>query len=188
MAKETKKNISQNKVNKKKKKFSTSDFVAMGVFGLIILIVLGSVGYYYGYHRPTTNRIVSQKAEEFTKLFYDIDYENEDYSFEPLYEYLNYDRQVVLSRNEANMKNSRRLQRMKVTVHEVESIVVESGWDTARVRVNMYYTEVTISTEDPKPVWGIMYYDFENLDGEWLIKSYAPGTLNETNLLNEERQ
>lgn len=185
MAKDTtnqKKNITKPKTNKRKK-YTVGDYVAYGVFALILLVVLGATGYFYGIHRPKTNEDITQKAEEFSELFFNIDYEA--FSFEPLLGYLSPGLVRSHQAYEQQFINDYRAKQYTMVIHEIESFVTESGWENAKVQVNILAEEDSLLLETPKKAWSIMHYEFERIDGEWVIARYEPGVAKEVNELNE---
>ena len=166
------KQITKKRVAKKRKKFSTPDFVAVAIFALIIAVVIGSVGFYYGIYRPQAERLVSQKSVEFTELFFNIDHEDEEFSFEPLYAYLTGGRAHLLELQADTLVKNRKARELKVEVLETEAEVTEIGWEVATAKVRIKYVESS-NIKDAETVDAMITFDFQRVDGEWLIARYG---------------
>lgn len=170
------KQINKKKASKKRKKFSTADFVAAAVFTLIIAVVIGSIAFYYGIYRPQAEKIVSEKAVEFTELFFDINHEQE-FSFEPLYPYLTAGRAQILQIEEDRLIINRQAMELNVEVLETEADVTSIGWEEATVKVKLRYVESS-NTKDAETVDAMIMFDFNRVDGQWLISSYTHEEIN----------
>lgn len=187
MAKQTKKSkvIKPSKASKKKKKFSTTDYVAFAILALILTAIIGVTGYYYGIHRPHASGIVRERAEQFTETYFDIDY-NRDLDVEAVSAFLTGQLANFVSRDAESINRNRKVNETMAEVHEVESEVVDMSLETARVRVKFKYTESTI-TKEPTTAWGIVYLNFRKVGNEWLIERYITAPKPEVDELNEQR-
>ena len=164
------------KITKKKKKFSVGDYMALGVFTLILLAALSATGYFYGIYRPQTNEIVAQRAEEFGELSFTIDHE--DFSFQPLYVYLSPAHVRAYRNYEQRFQQEYSAKQYTRVVHEIETKVIQSGWDKAKVQVDILVEENSILMEESNKEWITMQYEFEKFNGDWIIAKF---TQDETN-------
>lgn len=185
----TKKNR-QGKVKKvvknKRSKFNLTDYIAVSIFAIIIAVIVGSIGYYYTIYLPHGRNTVNERAEEFTKLYFNVNYLDENFSFEPLYEYLTVERRRILQQDQNRIINNRKVQELQMEIHQIETEVLEISWDSAKVKVIFQYTERKID-QQPETTWGIIYYDFRKVGDQWLIERYYPGEKEEIDNINAQR-
>ncbi|SET06596.1 hypothetical protein [Anaerobranca gottschalkii] len=173
-------------VKNKKSKFSFTDYIAVSIFAIIIAVIVGSIGYYYAIYLPHSRSTVSERAKEFTELYFTVDYLDEDFSFEPLYEYLTVERRRILQQDQNRILNNRKIQELQMEIHQIETETLEISWDSAKVKVIFQYTERKIDQE-PETNWGIVYYHFRKVGDQWLIERYYPGEKEEIDNINAQR-
>jgi hypothetical protein len=173
-------------VKKKKNKFNLTDYIAVSIFAIIFAVIIGSIGYYYTIYLPQGRNAVSERAKEFTELYFNVDYLDEEFTFDPLYEYLTVERRRILQQDKNRIINNRKVQELQVEIHQIETETLEISWDNAKVKVEFKYTERKIN-QQPETVWGIIYYEFRKVGDQWLIEKYYPGEKEEIDKLNAQR-
>lgn len=166
------------KKTKKRKRFSIPDFIAAAIFALIIAVVIGSVGYYYGIHRPQAGRTVTERAVTFSELFFNFDYRDEDFSFEPILPLLTSRRARIMALESERVINNRQATQLRSEVLETEVEVTNLTWDRATVLVRIKYKEDSL-TQDSEITDGIISFTFQKVGNDWLIDRYGLERINE---------